>query len=152
MRSPRPGIAGLLAACLLALGASTGEAGWSYELWNELMSPFCPGRTLADCPSEQAEALRTWIVRQEEAGQPRAQVEASLEEQYGNVLRQAPSPTGFGITAYAIPAALFLAGGAIVALFLRRQSRAAAAARPAAAEPDPDLERRVDEDLRDLAG
>jgi hypothetical protein len=61
--------------CLFALpaGAQTEAEGWSYEMWNDLMSPFCPGRTLADCPSDKAEELRQWIVDQEAGGRsPRA--------------------------------------------------------------------------------
>jgi len=161
---PGRALRGLFAALLLPgllLAAAPGDAraqdaqaeGWSYEMWNELMSPYCPGRTLADCPSEPADELRIWIVNQERAGRDPQAVEAQLYEQFGDILRSAPRPSGVGITAYLIPLLAFLGGGALVAVFLRRQSdRQAVASAPAIARgPAPDAEslRRVDEQLSD---
>lgn len=152
----RRAIAWLAAALALALApaadAQPEPEGWSYQLWNELMSPYCPGRTLADCPSSQAETLRTWILVQEAAGRSRDEVEAELLERYGDDIRSAPRAEGFGLAAYLVPIVAFLAGGALVAVFLRRQTRrraqGALAAPPPASESDPDLARIVDEELR----
>ena len=47
--------------------------GWGYHLANELMSPYCPGRTLNDCPSSQAAELKSWILAQEQAGRSQAE-------------------------------------------------------------------------------
>jgi len=156
-----------LALCLVLATASAAEPnaavpevpeGWAYELPNYLMSPFCPGKTLADCTSPQAASLRMWMIVQEAAGRTRADVEAELLERYGDVLRPAPKPEGFGVTAYAVPIGAFLAGGALVTVFLRRQTRRPPDASPAAVpspagepavEPaiDPELERIIDEEL-----
>ena len=132
-----------------APGASDPE-GWSYQLWNELMSPYCPGRSLAACPSSQADTLRMWILTQEAAGASKAEVEEQLYERYGDVILAAPRAQGFGITAYAIPVVVFLAGGLLVTVFLRRTT--ARGDEPSGArvpdEPlDPELERLVDEEL-----
>lgn len=154
-----------LAPALLALGlllASAGSASearseaegraksssWSAELEGELMSPYCPGRSLTECPSPQATELRLWIQAQERAGVPRASVEARLFEQFGDQLRHGPRAEGFGLWAYLVPAGALAAGFAFVLVFLRRQSRPAPAP-PAAASPprDPELERRLDEEL-----
>ncbi len=141
------------AATLIALsiGAapahSEESADWAYELHNELMSPFCPGRTLADCSSAQAANMRLWIVMQAAAGRTRSDVKEELLERYGDVLRPAPLPTGFGFTAYAFPVVAFLAGGVLVAVFLRRQTRGTAKTTRVAAPLDPDLERLIDEEL-----
>jgi cytochrome c-type biogenesis protein CcmH len=142
----------LAGACLLAAAPAAGAdepSGWSYELWNELMSPFCPGRTLADCPSDRADSLRLWILVQESAGRSRQEVEAELLERYGDEILSAPRARGFGLTAYAVPIAVFGAGGVVVAIFLRRWKRrpALAAAGGAAVASDAELERAVDEDL-----
>src|SRR5262249_61611463 len=71
-------------ALLLALTALAASAGaeapaigdtapaWAYDLPNDLMSPFCPGRSLADCPSPDAASLRMWILVQAAAGPPPA--------------------------------------------------------------------------------
>jgi len=97
--------------------------GWSYTAWREMMSPFCPGRTLADCPSPQAETLRMWILAQEAAGRTRADVEAELYDQFGDVILSAPRAEGFGVTAYAAPVVVFLGGGLLVGVYLWRQTR-----------------------------
>ena len=51
--------------------ASEDHPDWVYDVANELMSPFCPGRTLADCPSPDAASLRMWIAVQAAAGRSR---------------------------------------------------------------------------------
>ncbi len=138
------------AATLIALSIGAAPAhseDWAYELHNELMSPFCPGRTLADCTSPQAASLRMWIAVQAAAGRTRSDVEEELLERYGDVLRAAPLPTGFGIAAYAFPVIAFLAGGVLVAVFLRRQTRGGVRATRVAVPLDPDLERLIDEEL-----
>ena len=142
-----------LGLALLALAGAAPQAraseGWAYEMANELMSPFCPGRSVADCPSPQAQTLRMWLIVQEAAGRPRAEVEAELIARYGESVLGAPRARGFGLTAYLIPVAVVAAGAALLVWFLRRQTRGAPALRPAApsAPLDPALERLVDERL-----
>ncbi len=150
------GLAGISAALLLgvstAIAAGEGTAapeGWAYKLPHDLMSPFCPGRTIADCSSPQAESLRMWLIVQEASGRSREDVEAELFERYGDVLRPAPRATGFGLAAYVFPVIAFLAGGIVVAVFLRRQTRAVAKPEPSSLAFDPELERAID---RELAG
>ncbi|MCH7644906.1 MAG: cytochrome c-type biogenesis protein CcmH [Myxococcales bacterium] len=147
-------LAGISAALLLGVSTATaaGEAtaapeGWAYKLPHDLMSPFCPGRTIADCSSPQAESLRMWLIVQEASGRSREDVEAELYERYGDVLRPAPRARGFGLTAYVFPVVVFLAGGVVVAVFLRRQTRAAATHEPSSQPSDPELERIIDQEL-----
>lgn len=143
--------AGLVLALLAAPGTGAAEEPYALELYNGLMSPYCPGRTLMDCPSGQAGELRDWIAAQERAGRSRQEVEAELYAQYGDVILQAPRAEGFGLAAYVLPVVAFLIGGAIVWVFLRRQAAASAAAPrgPALRVPiDAELERRIDEELR----
>ncbi len=148
----------LALAFAVLLLAATGSAeedvvpeGWAYELAGEMMSPFCPGRTLADCPSDAAKSLVLWVVVQEAAGRSRADVEEELLARYGDVVLPQPKAEGIGITAYLIPALAFAAGGLLVGFFLMRQTRGARAAQeqapPAPQAPDPELERIVDEEL-----
>jgi cytochrome c-type biogenesis protein CcmH/NrfF len=139
---------GLAAAPSVRADDAQAAQSWAYEAQNELMSPFCPGRTLADCPSPAAESLRLWLVVQQAAGRSRADVEEELFARYGDQMRPAPKAEGFGLTAYLIPLAAFLGGGLLLSLFLRRITRAQPAPAPAAAAPaDPELERLVDEEL-----
>jgi len=150
----RVALAGIVAALCVGVWAAPVSAeivqepqGWAYKLPHELMSPFCPGRTLAACTSSQAESLRSWLIIQEAAGRSRADVEAELFERYGDVLRPAPRAEGFGLTAYVFPLLAFLVGGVIVVVFLLRQTRAAAAPESSPQPPDPELERIIDQEL-----
>lgn len=128
--------------------------GWAYQLPHYLMSPFCPGRTIADCSSPQAESLRLWMIVQEASGRTRVDVEQELLAKYGDVMRPAPRTDGFGAAAYVFPVVAFLAGGVFIALYLRRQTRASLAdagstdAVASAQIPlEPELEKIIDEEL-----
>ena len=139
-----------IAWALPAPGADE-KSGWGYQLSREMMSPYCPGRALSDCPSPSAAELRQWIVEQEDAGVSRSEVEQELFRVFGDQLLQAPRAEGIGLLAYLIPALAFAAGGALVAFFLRRQRSSSAGGEAAPAPPapgDPDLERLVEEELR----
>ena len=133
--------------------ARAAEGSWGYALWSELMSPFCPGRTLADCTSGEAEQLRTWILVQASAGRGRDEVEAELVERYGDVILSAPRAEGIGLAAYLLPAGAFALGGTAVIWFLRRQTRGAAAITSGAAlspktpAVDSELAREIDAEL-----
>ena len=155
MASPRHlglGLAIAALACALGAVSASAEETWSAEMADQLMSPFCPGRTLRSCPSPQAGELIVWIEEQEAQGRERDVVYDQLLSEFGEEIRQAPTASGFGATAYAVPLLAFLAGGALLLVFLRRQGSGgevpAPEARPAAAPSDPELERIVDEELR----
>lgn len=126
---------------------------WGFQLSRELMSPYCPGRTLADCPSSQADELRLWIYGQEQQGRTRNQVEQDLIARFGEEMLGAPRAQGFGLAAYWMPAVLFLLGGWIALRFLRHQKIKKAltlASEPAAlAALDPEISRLVEEEMRE---
>lgn len=140
---------------LLAAPAFAEDA-WSPDVWHDVMSPYCPGRTLADCPSPQAQELRAWIADQESQGRSREEVEEQLYRLYGDVILSAPRAEGWGLAAYLVPVGAFVLGGLLLAVFLRRQSAGAGSASAGADEPaapavDSELERIVDEELRRAA-
>ncbi len=138
---------GALCCAVPALGE-----GWGYELADELMSPYCPGRALSECPSPNAAQLRGWILEQEKVGRSRDEVEAQLFARFGDQLRQAPRVEGVGLVAYLVPLMLFAGGGLLVVVFLRRSGSSAPAppTSPVAAGPaDEELERLLDEAVRD---
>lgn len=144
---------GILLLALLATGPALAEdtEEWGYAMANELMSPYCPGRALAECPSPQAEDLRRWILAQEEMGRSKAEVEEELIANYGDQLLQAPRAEGIGLLAYLAPVALFVLGGVIVGMFMRRQTQAPAPALAGAPAPlqavDPELEQQLEEEI-----
>lgn len=146
-------LAALLTVSAMPMAAEE-ESGWSYQLAHDIMSPFCPGLTLAECPSPDAGALREWIIEQERAGVSQAAVEDLLFERFGDGLLQAPRAEGVGLFAYAIPGVGLLLGGVIVARVVRRrgageQSEAVPAASPgpAATRTESDLEREIDAEI-----
>jgi cytochrome c-type biogenesis protein CcmH/NrfF len=170
----RAGLIGLCLACALGSGpasaqgladepsATGGPPPWAYSMAHDLMSPFCPGRTLAACPSPQADELRQWILFQAAAGQSRAEIEKTLFERFGDAMLSAPKAEGgWGVSAYGIPIAGFVVGGAFVFFVITRLARSGrrtaegeptplplkAAAVPGASLSDAELERLVDEEL-----
>lgn len=125
---------------------------WGFQLSRELMSPYCPGRTLADCPSSQADELKLWIYEQEKQGRTRAEVEQDLLERFGEKMLGAPRAYGFGLAAYWVPAVLFVFGGWIALRFLRRQKIKNAQVAVPEATPavalDPEIARILEEEMR----
>ncbi len=146
---------GLLAA--LAFPAWSADS-WGYQISHELMSPFCPGRTLAACPSDKADELRSWILLQEAAGASREDVEATLVKRYGEQILPAPLPRDLtGIAGYAVPILAIVAGAPLVFWLLRRLTASPASSvaslstpAPAAGPIDDDLAAEVDRELREL--
>ncbi len=147
---------------------SAAGSSWAYDLAGELMSPFCPGRTLASCPSPQAAEMIQWIATQEAAGVTREAVIAILVERHGEEILGAPPARGITLWAYIFPVLGFVAFGGIAVFVLRRivapGERGAAAAsmqpvtatdanvRPAVSGPASDeLARIVDAELAERA-
>ena len=130
---------------------------WGYGLSHELMSPFCPGRTLAACTSPQAAELRQWILLQEAAGTSREEVVRILEERFGDAIRSTPEVEGWGLAAWLLPVGALAVGALLVFFVLRRlvgdssemESSAGAAVSPGVGRSveDEALARRVDEEL-----
>lgn len=134
---------------LAALAAPAfAEEAWSPDVWHDVMSPYCPGRTLADCPSPQAQDLRAWIADQEAQGRSRVEVEEQLYRLYGDMILSAPRAEGWGLAAYLVPVGAFVLGGLVLVVFLRRQG-GAVTAEPGGVVPaeDPELERIIDDEL-----
>jgi cytochrome c-type biogenesis protein CcmH len=103
------------------------------KLLGTLMSPFCPGLTLATCPSVYAETLRVSVRQRLDAGETPDAIEESLVAAFGESIRGAPRAAGLGLVLWALPAIVLGAGGIVVLLWLRtRGVRAAPAPSPAA--------------------
>jgi cytochrome c-type biogenesis protein CcmH len=97
-----------------------------------VMSPFCPGVTLHDCPSDNAIALRAQIARWATRGWTRQQIMAKLVAEYGPDIRAVPSDRGASLLVWLLPAIAIVAGGTTAAVFARRWSRPRADPVPAA--------------------
>lgn len=124
-------------------------SGWAYELSDELMSPYCPGRALSECPSSAAEELRLWIIQQENSGMSRESVESALLTRYGDILLQTPKAEGVGLIAYVVPGGLFVVIGLVGLVFILRRRQIMAVD---LGKINPEVSKKIDEDLlnRDL--
>lgn len=117
-----------LAAALVSLVATAALAQsparqQASDLSRELMSPFCPGKLLADCTSSYAGDLREAIAKRLEAGEPLEAIKADLVRQYGKEILGAPPAEGVGLLAWVLPALLGLATAAGVGLKVARAAR-----------------------------
>jgi cytochrome c-type biogenesis protein CcmH len=135
----------LAAAC----GGESDEPPTLVEMEKKFICPTCQ-TTLELSNAPIAERMREFIRARIEAGDSEGEIEAALVDQFGEAVLASPPKEGFNLLAWVLP----LAGGAVavaaVAVALRRWSRTRPEASPVAkAAPalDPDLERRIDEEL-----
>jgi cytochrome c-type biogenesis protein CcmH len=121
------------------------------ELEDELVCPTCK-TTLAMSDAPVAERMRAFIRQRIAAGDTKSEIKDKLVAQFGESVLAAPPARGFNLLAWLLPIAGALAAVVAVAFLARRWSRSRADA-PADASADdrrpldPDLERRVDEEL-----
>lgn len=78
------------------------------------MSPFCPGLSLAECPSEQASELRAQIDGRIASGASNREIDEWLVADYGESVLARPAQA----ISWIVPAAFVLGGLAAVAFFL----------------------------------
>lgn len=93
------------------------------QIYYETLSPFCPGRALADCPTEQATNLKAKILSDLESGKSKDVVQTELLKEYGEHLSSVPSLSGWNAIAWIMPIVLLLAGFAVVILKIRSGQR-----------------------------
>jgi cytochrome c-type biogenesis protein CcmH len=89
----------------------------AYQLYQQVLSPFCAGRSLNDCPSSKAHDLKIQLRQRLAAGDSEEVILADFLKEFGEKYRAVPEYSGFGLLAWWMPIA-FLAWGAIVALRL----------------------------------
>lgn len=121
------------------------------DISNNVMSPFCPGVTLHDCPSETALELRAEIEEWASSGMGRAEIMAELETQFGPEIRAVPQASGSGLFAWLLPAVGVLAAAALGIVLSKRWSGGNGAEIELAGAPPTSEERnRLERELRGL--
>lgn len=118
-----------LAVCVpLALDAQSRSAGAAGEVpaaaravINSVMSPYCPGLLLPNCPSPAADSLRRAIVTRAAQGETEAQLRRALVATYGEAVLAAPAMRGAGILAWTVPFLLIAGAGTALWFWLRMQ-------------------------------
>lgn len=123
------------------------------RLSSELMSPYCRGLTLADCPTSGAAEMRAQIKAWLEEGRSDAWIEDTLVAEWGESILGAPRFRGFrGMLVWLMPGALLIVGGLVLARMLARRGAAPPerASPPVTGEADDDARRRVEAELAEL--
>ena len=103
------------------------------ELSHDLMSPYCPGRTIATCPSPQARKLEQHILTQAQEGKSRVEIETALAERFPDIRGYIGRPEI--IYGTALLALLAIVGLLLVGRRWVRQTRARAVGGMPAAGP-----------------
>jgi cytochrome c-type biogenesis protein CcmH/NrfF len=151
------------AAALVALVLALAAAGAALaaesrptlaDLEDEVMCPTC-ATPLDQSSSPVAQRMKDFISRRIAAGDSKQEIKDALVAEFGEQVLASPPARGFNLLAWVLP----IAGLAVAALVLGfaawrwtagRDSAAAGSVDPRAngrAPVDPDLERRVDEEL-----
>ncbi len=154
------GLALVLAALVLAAPAVASDRHPTLgELENELMCPICAGETLAQSDSAPAQRIKVFIQQRIAAGDTKSQIKRELVDIWGKRILAAPPRHGFDLLAWALPLVGILGGAGIMAFLAWRWTRAREP-EPASPPPwtlnghplEPDLERRLDEELARFDG
>jgi cytochrome c-type biogenesis protein CcmH len=145
-------VVAMVAVCALAGAAGASEDNPTLaELEREVVCPTC-NTTLELSSSPIAERMRLFIGERIAAGDTKSEIKSKLVAQFGEAVLAAPPKEGFNLLAWVLP----LAGVGLAAVGLGLLARRWARSRePATADPssngraplDPDLERRLDEEL-----
>lgn len=127
------------------------------SLENQVMCPVCQGETIAQSDSEAAAQVKRLIARRVRQCASAADIKRELVAQYGPQILAAPPRHGFGWLAWLLPAVGLLVAAGAMALLARRWSRPAPELPQHAASPngkplDPEVERRLDEELARFDG
>jgi cytochrome c-type biogenesis protein CcmH len=143
-----------LVALVAALVAAPAMAGPSpADLESELVCPVC-GTTLDQSDAPVAQRMKQYIRQRLAAGATEKQIKAELVSQFGPGVLAEPPKSGFDLLAWLVPLAVLFGGALGVGLVAWAWSRRRTGAEPDREERelDPELERRLDAELRRFEG
>jgi cytochrome c-type biogenesis protein CcmH len=115
------------------------------DLEAELVCPVCE-TTLDQSDAPVAERMKAFIRERIAAGDTEEEIKDALVAEFGSGVLATPGKSGFGLLAWLVPLAAIVFGALALALLIRSWSRRRPS--PMGERPlDPELERRVDEEL-----
>jgi cytochrome c-type biogenesis protein CcmH len=121
------------------------------NLYQQVFSPFCPGRSLNDCPSSKAAELKDQMRAELEAGKAPEVILNEVFQKFGDQYRAVPQFAGVGMFVWLVPIAFVVVGLAIaVGVSISRKKSSSASVAPTTPSLSPDDERRVREELSKL--
>ena len=141
-----------VATCLILLAAPAAAApeDVANDISNDIMSPFCDGVTLHDCPSQEALDLRDRIEAWVSEGRSRTQIMLQLEREFGVGIRAAPPAEGAGFVAWLPPLVALAAGAAGAWAIVRKWSRRTQTASPVSVTMTGEERQRLEHELATL--
>ena len=146
--------AALLLALVLAAPAAASERHPTLgELEGEVMCPTCK-TTLDQSNAPIANRIRQFISARIAAGDTESEIKAKLVAQFGPAILAEPSKHGFNLLSWVLPFVALGVGAMALGLLVWRWSRGRERSSAAAGGPpiDPELDRRVDEELARFDG
>jgi len=149
----------IAALALAAPGLASEQHPTLLELESQVMCPVCAGETLAQSDSPAAQQVKRHVQDWIAAGDTRSEIKRKLVANYGPQILAAPPRHGFDLLAWALPLAGILGASGVIGFLAWRWSRRreepehlpgpwSLNGRPL----DPELERRLDEELARFDG
>ncbi len=80
------------------------------QIYQQVFSPFCPGRSLNDCPSSKATELKTEMRQKLESGVSSDEILKDVFARYGDKYRTVPRFQGVGALVWLVPIGFVVAG------------------------------------------
>jgi cytochrome c-type biogenesis protein CcmH/NrfF len=145
----------LLAVALLCAGPARAseQRPTLTELEHEVMCPTCH-TLLALSHSPVADRIRVEIRRMIAEGRTKSEIKDALVADFGQEVLAEPPKNGFNLLAWVLPFAGLCIAGGVIAVLARRwvKGGGGGGAPPAAERLDPEVERRLDEELARFDG
>jgi cytochrome c-type biogenesis protein CcmH len=143
----KPLFLAVLALALAAPAVASDRHPTLGELEGEVMCPTCKS-TLDQSTAPIADRIRQFISARIAAGDTKSEIKQKLVDQFGPAVLAEPSKHGFNLLAWVLPfVGIGLAAAALGALAWRWTRSREPAGAVAGAPLDPELDRRVDEEL-----
>jgi cytochrome c-type biogenesis protein CcmH/NrfF len=121
------------------------------NLYQQVFSPFCPGRSLNDCPSSKAGELKDEMRAELEAGKSPEVILNEVFQKYGDQYRAVPQFSGVGVLVWLVPIGFVAIGLAIaVGVSISRKKSASVTVFSNKTAISADEERRIQEELSKL--
>src|SRR5215470_2915001 len=119
MRISSPLLMSLLFGMILGFSVAAWGQPWQ-DVAGDLMSPACPGRTLLNCTSSQAEQWRELIRQKLAQGESKEQILRYFVDIGGEGILAAPPKQGFALTAWLLPLFVMVNGAGLIVVLTRR--------------------------------
>lgn len=121
---PRPGVVCILVSFTLTLSLHAVAMAQTWQdIAGDLMSPACPGRTLINCTSGQAEQWREIIRQRLAQGETKEQIMQYFVDIRGEEILAAPPKHGFALSAWLFPILVIINGAGLIVVLTFRWSR-----------------------------